>query len=54
MNESTFVPAGMRVKSGAVYDRKDFNGTDLFFNAEDWARRLNEMKEPIEKRPRSD
>lgn len=47
---SVLVPARTKIKSGEVFDRKEFGANDLFFDSEDWARRLNEMKTPIEKR----
>ncbi len=47
---TTLVPAGMKIKSGEVYDRKEVEVNDFFFDPEEWARRLNEIKEPIEKR----
>lgn len=46
----TLVPAGMKIKSGEVYDRKTVEANDLFFDPEEWAKKLNEIKEPIEKR----
>ena len=44
---STLVPAGAKIKNGEVFDRKDFEANDLFFNPDDWARRLNEIKTPL-------
>ena len=41
--ETTLVPAGTKVKCGEVYDRKTVNVNDLFFNPDEWAKRLNEM-----------
>lgn len=43
---TTLVPAGMKIKSGEVYDRKEVEVNDLFFNPEDWARKLNEINQP--------
>ncbi len=47
---SVLVPAGTKIKSGEVFSKKDIGANDLFFNPEDWARRLKEMNTPIEKR----
>lgn len=47
---SVLVPAGTKIKSGEVFSKKDIGANDLFFNPEDWARRLKEMNIPIEKR----
>ncbi len=47
---SVLVPAGTKIKSGEVFSKKDIGVNDLFFNPEDWARRLKEMNTPIEKR----
>lgn len=44
---STLVPAGMKIKRGEVFDRKGFEANDLFFNPDDWASRLNEIKTPL-------
>ena len=41
--ETTIVPAGTKVKCGEVYDRKSVDVNDLFFNPDEWAKRLNEM-----------
>ena len=41
----TLVPAGAKIKSGEVYDRKTVDSNDLFFNPEEWARKINEIKE---------
>lgn len=41
----TLVPAGTKIKSGEVYDRKTVDANDLFFNPEEWARKINEIKE---------
>ena len=46
----TLVPAGMKIKSGEVYDRKTVDANDFFFNPEEWAKRMNEMKKPIDMR----
>lgn len=46
----TLVPAGMKIKSGEVYDRKTVEANDFFFNPEEWAKRMNEMKKPIDMR----
>ncbi len=46
---STLVPAGMKIKRGEVFDRKNFEANDLFFNPDDWARRVNEIKTTVEK-----
>lgn len=43
---TTLVPAGMRIKSGEVYDRKNVEINDLFFNLEEWAKKLNEISHP--------
>ena len=40
----TLVPAGTKVNSGEVYDRKTVDANDLFFNPEEWARKLNEIR----------
>lgn len=42
----TLVPAGTKIKSGEVYDRKTVEANDLFFNSEEWAKKLNGVKEP--------
>ncbi len=42
----TLVPAGMKIKSGEVYDRKTVEANDLFFNPEEWAKELNEISHP--------
>lgn len=42
----TLVPAGTKIKSGEVYDRKTVDANDLFFNPEEWAKKMNEMKQP--------
>lgn len=47
---STLVPAGTRVKCGEVFDRKTIDINDFFFNPEEWAKRKNELKKPIEMR----
>lgn len=47
---ATIVPAGMKIKSGKVYDRKTVDANDFFFNPEEWAKRMNEMKKPIDMR----
>ena len=47
---STLVPAGTRVKCGEVFDRKTIDINDFFFNPEEWAIRMNELKKPIEMR----
>ena len=47
---STLVPAGTRVKCGEVFDRKTIDINDFFFNPEEWAKRMNEMKKPIDMR----
>lgn len=47
---NTLVPAGMKIKSGEIYDRKEAEVNDFFFNSEEWAKRLNKIKDPIEKR----
>lgn len=47
---ATLVPAGTKIKSGEVFDRKDIGANDLFFNSEEWAKRLNEINTPIEKK----
>ena len=44
------VPAGTRVKCGEVFDRKTIDINDFFFNPEEWAKRKNELKKPIEMR----
>ena len=36
----TLVPAGTKIKSGEVYDRKTVDANDLFFNPEEWARKI--------------
>ena len=41
--ETTLVPAGTKVKCSEVYDRKTVDVNDLFFNPDEWAKRLNEM-----------
>lgn len=41
---ASFVPAGAKIKSGEVFERKDIGANDLFFGPDDWARRLNEIK----------
>ncbi len=43
---STLVPAGTKIKSGEVYDRKDIDVNDFFFDSEVWVKKLNEMKQP--------
>lgn len=43
---NTLVPAGVKIKSGEVYDRKMVEANDLFFNPDEWAKRLNEMSQP--------
>lgn len=47
---STLVPAGTRVKSGEVFDRKTMDINDFFFNHKGWAKRMNEMNKPLEMR----
>jgi UDP-3-O-[3-hydroxymyristoyl] glucosamine N-acyltransferase len=47
---ATLVPAGTKIKSGEVFDRKDIGENDLFFNPEEWAKRLSAINTPIEKR----
>lgn len=42
----TLVPAGTKIKSGEVYDRKTVDANDLFFNPEEWARQSNEIRPP--------
>ena len=42
----TLVPAGIKIQSGEVYDRKMVDANDLFFNPEEWAKKMNEMKRP--------
>ena len=42
----TLVPAGTKIKSGEVYDRQKVEINDLFFNPEEWAKKLNEMSHP--------
>lgn len=42
----TLVPAGTKIKSGEIYDRKAIDANDLFFNPEEWAKKMNEMKQP--------
>ena len=42
----TLVPAGTKIKSGEVYDRKTVDANDLLFNPEEWAKKMNEMKDP--------
>lgn len=42
----TLVPARTKIKSGEVYDRKTVDVNDLFFNPEEWAKKMNEMKQP--------
>ncbi len=39
----TLVPAGTKIKSGEVYDRKTVEANDLFFNPDEWAKKLNEI-----------
>ena len=41
--ETTLVPAGTKVKCSEVYDRKTVDVNDLFFNPDEWAKKLNEM-----------
>ena len=41
--EATLVPAGTKVKCSEVYDRKTVDVNDLFFNPDEWAKKLNEM-----------
>ncbi len=43
---NTLVPAGMKIKSGEVYDRKTVDANDLFFDSDRWAKRLSEMNQP--------
>lgn len=43
---TTLVPAGMKIKSGEVYDRKEVEVNDFFFNLEERARKLNEINQP--------
>lgn len=50
VTSSVLVPAGTKIKSGEAFERKDIGANDLFFDPEDWVRRLNEIKTPIEKR----
>ena len=47
---STLVPAGTRVKCGEVFDRKKMDINDFFFTPEEWTKRMNESKKPIEMR----
>ncbi len=47
---STLVPAGTRVKCGEVFDRKTMDINDFFFTPEEWTKRMNELKKPIEMR----
>lgn len=47
---STLVPAGTRVKCGEVFDRKTMDINDFFFNPEEWSKRMNEIKKPIDMR----
>lgn len=42
----TLVPAGTKVNSGEVYDRQKVEINDLFFNPEEWAKKLNDMSHP--------
>ena len=44
--DSTMIPAGMKIRCGEVYDRKNVEINDLFFDAEVWAKSLNEIKHP--------
>ncbi len=39
----TLVPAGMKIKSGGLYERKTIEKTDLFFNPDEWAKKLSKM-----------
>ena len=41
---------GNREKSGEVFDRRSMDINDFFFNPEQWAKRMNELKKPIEMR----
>lgn len=41
-----FVPAGTLVKSGEVYDRKNIDANDLFFNHEEGVGKLKEINFP--------
>lgn len=43
---NTLVPAGTKIKSGEVYDRKTVDVNDLFFDPEEWAKKMNEVKRP--------
>lgn len=43
---NTLVPAGTKIKSGEVYDRKTVDANDLFFDSEEWAKKLNKTKQP--------
>lgn len=43
---ATFVPAGSKIKSGEVFERKGIGANDLFFDHEVWVRRLKESKTP--------
>lgn len=47
---STLVPAGTRVKCCEVFDRKTMDINDFFFNPEEWSKRMNEIKKPIDMR----
>lgn len=47
---TTLVPAGVKINSGEVYDRKTVDANDFFFNPEEWAKRMNELKKPIDMR----
>ncbi len=40
------VPAGTKVKSGEVYDRKTVESNDLFFNPEEWTRQIKDISTP--------
>lgn len=48
---STLVPAGTRVKCGEVFGRKTMDINEFFLNPEEWAKRMNEMKKPIDMSP---
>lgn len=48
VNESIFVPAGLRIKSGMVYGCKDFSGCNWFFALEECERKSKDIKKTIE------
>lgn len=42
---ATLVPAGVKINSGEVYDRKSID-VNVFFNPEGWAKKLGKIQQP--------